>query len=133
MTPIIEFVKNLPDMVSVGAASEMEVKDAELALRLSFSDDYREYLLYFGAVSAKSIELTGIIDAECYNVISATKQSWELNPKVPHSMYVIEDTYIDGIIVWQDTAGTVYQTQPNSAPTRIASSLKEYLSNRTSK
>lgn len=133
MANIIELINSLPDMLSLKPATEVQITDAELQLRTKFADEYKEYLSAFGAIMADGIELTGIAKSEHRNVVSLTKKERELNSKVPNTMYVIENTCVDGIIIWQDTAGIVYQTQPNSVPTRIASSLKEYLSNRTSK
>ena len=131
MSTIINAINTLPEMVSVGGASEIMITDAELQLRLNFAEEYRDYLAEFCAVAARGIELTGIIDAEYYNVVSATKQEWELNPKIPHSMYVVEKTGVDGIIIWQDTQGLIYQSSPNVKPKQIAESLTEYILNRT--
>ena len=46
-----------------------------------------------------------------------------------YTMYVIENTCVDGIIIWQDTIGSIYQTQPNLKPKKIADSLAEYVEN----
>lgn len=48
---------------------------------------------------AAGIELTGITKSKYRDVVSVTKQEWELNNNVPHTMYVIEITYIDSIII----------------------------------
>ena len=133
MANIIELINSLPDMLPLKPATEVQITDAELQLRISFANEYKEYLSAFGAIMADGIELTGIAKSEHRNVVSLTKKERELNPKVPNTMYVIENTCVDGIIIWQDTAGIVYQTQPNSAPKKIASSLEEYLSNQASK
>ena len=130
MNEIIEMIKSLPKLEKVGKVSDTEIKDAEIQLHLSFANEYRDYLAEFGSISSKDMELTGIISVEYCNVVSATKQEWNLNPRVPHTMYVIENTCVDGIIIWQDTAGIVYQTTPDTAPTKIASSLYEYITNR---
>ena len=130
MNNIIEMIKSLPKLEKVGKVSDAEIKDAEIQLHLSFANEYRDYLAEFGSISSKDMELTGIIGVEYCNVVSATKQEWNLNPRVPHTMYVIENTCVDGIIIWQDTAGIVYQTTPDTEPTKIASSLCEYITNR---
>ena len=80
---------------------------------------------------ADGIELSGIAKSEHRSVVSLTKKEWKLNSKVPHTMYVVENTCIDGIIIWQDTTGRVFQTQPGVAPTQIADSLAEYISARS--
>lgn len=131
MNSIVEVVKDLPKMACVGRTSEDAITSAEKALQIRFSNEYRSYLAEFGAVSARRLELTGIISVEYCNVVSATKVAWELNPQAPRTMYVVENTYIDGVVIWQDSAGIVYQTTPNSAPKKIASSLAEYVVDRT--
>lgn len=45
-------------------------------------------------------------------------------------MYVIENTCVDGVIIWQDTEGIVYKTQPDTEPKKIADSMAEYIKNR---
>lgn len=71
--------------------------------------------------------LTGVVDSKRLNVVSMTKTEWEYNPQVPHTMYVIENAGIDGIIIWQDEAGTIYQSMPYKQPKKIAASLAEYV------
>ena len=80
---------------------------------------------------ADGIELTGITKSEHRNVVAQTKSEWKLNTKIPHNMYVIENTHVDGIIIWQDTNGLIYQSSPSSDAKQIARSLAEYISDRT--
>lgn len=131
MHTIIKTIKELPDLLALKAASKTEITDAELQLRVTFADEYKEYLLVYGAILATGIELTGITKSEYRNVVSCTKQEWGLNPLVPRSMYVVENAGIDGIIIWQDGAGTIYETSPNIAPKQIANSLEEYIVSQT--
>lgn len=131
MSKIIEVVKGLRNLEKVGKTSAADITDAEIQLRLNFAEEYKEYLAEFGAISANGMELTGIISVEYCNVVSATMQERKLNPKTPHTMYVVENTYVDGIVVWQDSNGLIYQTSPGSAPIQIAVSLADYISNRT--
>ncbi len=130
---IIDVINSLPELLPLKAATAMQITDAELQLRVSFSNEYKEYLSTFGAIMADGIELSGIAKSEHRNVVSLTKKEWDLNPKVPHTMYVIENTCVEGIIIWQDTIGVVYQTNPNCTPKKIADSLQDYIVNRTNK
>lgn len=130
MTNIVDLVKSLPDALPLQPATEAQIKDAELQLRVRFSDEYRTYLMTFGAIMADGLELTGITKAEYRNVVSLTKKERDLNSKVPHTMYVIENACVDGIIVWQDSTGTVYQAMPDQEPKKIASSMCEYITSR---
>ncbi len=128
MKKIIEVINNLPDLLPLKSASDTQITDAEIQLRVSFAEEYKDYLSEFGAIMADGIELSGIAKAEHRNVVALTKKERELNPKVPNTMYVIENTCVDGIIIWQDTKGDIYQTQPNMEPKKIADSMADYVS-----
>ncbi len=130
MKKIIEVINNLPDLLPLKPASDTQITDAELQLRVSFAEEYKDYLSEFGAIMADGIELSGIAKAEHRNVVALTKKERELNPNVPNNMYVIENTCVDGIIIWQDNKGEIYQTQPGMKPNRIANSMADYISNR---
>lgn len=130
MKKIIDVISALPELLPLKAATSMQITDAELQLRVSFSNEYKEYLSTFGAIMADGLELSGIAKSEHRSVVSLTKKEWELNPKAPHTMYVVENTSVDGIIIWQDTNGLIYQSTPTSRPTQIATSLADYISSR---
>lgn len=131
MAKIVDVINSLPNMLPLRPATEAQIADAEQQLGVPFSGEYKAYLSAFGAVMADGIELTGIAKAEHRNVVSITKKERELNPKVPNTMYVIENTGVDGIMIWQDASGSVYQTSPDSVPKKIATSLEEYIVERT--
>ena len=42
-------------------------------------------------------------------------------------MYVIENLNIEGVVIWQDSKGTIYQSRPNHEPKKINKSLAEYV------
>lgn len=128
MSNIIATIKALPGLLPLASASQIEISDAEIQLCLRFADEYRVYLAEFGAVLADGVELTGIAKSKRRHVVTVTKQEWESNLKVPHSMYVIENVAIEGIIIWQDSNGEVYQSTPNKEPIKIADSMVKYLS-----
>ena len=133
MTKIVELINSLPDMLPLKPAAEVQITDAELRLGTGFADEYKEYLRAFGAIIADGIELTGITKAVHRNVVALTKKERELNSRVPNTMYVIENTCVDGIIIWQDTSGIIYRTAPGTEPVKIASSLYEYITSKAKK
>jgi hypothetical protein len=112
------------------AASESEIADAEKALGLTFAADYRAYLAAFGAMDAYGIEMTGIIDDEELHVVAATQSARERCPDIISSCYLIEDAHFDGILIWQDSTGGVYHSEPNQPIVKIADSLTEWLKDR---
>lgn len=127
MSTIVSTLKSFSDLLSQKPAKDAEISKAETLLSLSFAPEYREYLSEFGAAVVGSHELTGLSKSERLNVVDVTKREWDINPQVPHSMYVVENAAIDGIIVWQDATGKVFKSSPNCAPEEIAGSLVEYL------
>lgn len=131
MSLINNTIKSLPGLLALKPASQTEISTAQIQLRIEFSDEYSQYLSTFGAILADGIELTGITKSPSRNVSTVTKQEWELNPKVPQSLYVIENLGIDGIIIWQDKDGIVYQSSPHSEPHPIANSLNDYILEKT--
>ena len=131
MKNIVEIINSLSNLLPLKPATSIQIADAELQLRISFANEYKEYLAVFGAIMADGIELTGITKSEHRNVVAQTQSEWKLNAKIPHNMYVIENTHVDGIIIWQDTNGLIYQSSPSSDAKQIARSLAEYISDRT--
>lgn len=124
---IVDVIRKLPDLLPLKPATDSQISDAESKLKVSFADDYKAYLKEFGAIMADGIELSGIAKSEHRSVVSLTEQERALNTNVSHTMYVIENTCVDGIIIWQDTKGKIYQTKPESRPKKIADSLVEYI------
>ena len=130
MKNIIDVVNGLSDLIALKLATEKQISDAENQLGLKFANEYKEYLAKFGAIMADGIELSGIAKSEHRNVVSLTQQEWGLNQTVPHNMYVVENLGIDGIIIWQDEKGVIYQSTTDTEPAKIANSLAEYISAR---
>lgn len=127
MSKIVEIVNSLPELLATGAAESSSIDNAEKELGLKFAAEYREYLGAFGSVLAEDIELTGIAKSKNRNVIEVTKREWELNPQVEHNLYVVENLAVDGVIIWQDETGYIYQSAPNKKADRIADSLVDYI------
>lgn len=127
MNAIVDFIKQQEDYVCLGHASHNEIEFAESQLNLRFSEEYEAYTAALGVTSFGSHELTGICNIPRLNVVDVTNEARKFNT-VPFTWYVIEATNIDGILIWQDQVGNVYQTAPGSTSTKIASSMLEYLS-----
>lgn len=127
MADIISKLSMLPDFHALAGASEEQVAHAEHALSLRFADDYRQYVRAFGVVSAAGHELTGVCAFERLNVVDVTMAQRNIFPALPRDWYVLEEANIDGIVLWQNGAGEIFQTQAGAAPIKIASSICEYL------
>ena len=127
MSSLVDYIKNYPDALCGKAGNEEDIKEAEATLNLSFSNEYRAYLRAITSAALDGRELTGICKSKRLNVTDATLKQRKLNPDIPDTMYVVEETNIDGIVIWQDNTGTVYQTAPGIRLTKIANSIKDYL------
>lgn len=92
-------------------ASEELISEAEKQLNLSFSEDYREYLKMFGAISFGSTELTGLNIDSYANVVSVTLKESQRNKYFPKGAIVLENTGIEGLLILQLPNGEVYEWQ----------------------
>lgn len=108
-------------------AGEAEIKEAEARLGLSFADEYKEYLSGFGAVCSDIIAVSGICEDEDYSVVELTEKLRRMHSEARPDFYAIEDVEIDGLVIWQDKTGTVYQSIPDHEPVRIFDSLADFL------
>lgn len=129
MANIIDVIKSMPDYIGANGRTDEEICQAERALGISFAKDYRKYLEEIGLACFDGRELTGLTEIARLDVVSVTTELREKFGKYVSSLYVVEEANIDGIVIWQDSDGTVYETTPNSKPKKIAKSLAEYISN----
>ena len=128
MTFLLDELKRKKDLYGDNAASREVIEEAEKALGLRFADEYKVYLQEYGSVSCSGHELTGICDDSNYDVVKVTLRNRELNPNINLCLYVIEETHIDGIVIWQSVTGEVYQSEYKEPPVKVFESLAEYVS-----
>lgn len=124
---IVQTLKSLPDYIGSTGRTKEEITQCEIELGLNFADDYKEYLSEIGLASFNGRELTGISKYARLNVVDITNDDKEYLPNIPANFYVLEELGIDGIVVWQCTDGTIYQSSPTGEIKRIANSLEDYL------
>ena len=127
MTNIVNKLCALPAFCSLTGVSADQIADAEKALALRFADDYREYLLAFGIASSDGHELTGICNSKRLNVVEVTLSEKSITHGIPQDWYVLEETIIDGIVIWQNSIGEIFQTQPGREAIKLAESICGYL------
>ncbi|SEA49750.1 SMI1-KNR4 cell-wall [Oribacterium sp. KHPX15] len=113
-------------LVGEGVSDEM-VKKAESELGIIFPVDYRKYLITYGVAAYNGHELTGITKSDRTNVVAVTKASWAKNPTIPKSMYVIEETNVEEMIIWQSETGKVFYSSPNQPLTELCDSFTQYI------
>lgn len=125
---ISEIIKSKEGFVALSPATKEQIKEAEDALGLSFSKDYKEYVSSFGAASFTGHELTGICKPARLNVVSVTERIRSNYTELDKKAYVIEESGFNGIVIVQTKNGSVYSLSPNEKPVKVADSLKDYLS-----
>lgn len=127
MSDFTHKLQSLPDFYSLKGASTEEISNAENTLKLKFSKDYCDYLSEFGVISVDGHEYTGICASPRLSVVNVTLSEREYNPNIPSDWYVIEQANIDGIVIWQNENGEIFQTQPSHEKVKIANSIVEYI------
>lgn len=127
MADMLTILRNKPGFVSLTGASEDAIQRAESELGLTFSKDYRVYLSTYGAVAYEGHELTGISKTPRLDVVRVTLEERQQYPNNPENWYVLEQLYIDDVIIWQASTGEVYQVMPGETPLKICDSLVEYI------
>ena len=127
MTDIIKKIQSQPNFYAMTGTTQSQIEQAEKALGIMFSNEYREYLIAFGTASFSGHEFTGICKSSRLNVADVTTYERTKNPTVPLNLYVVEQVNIDGIVVWQSSTGEVYQSAPKAPLLKIFDSLCEYI------
>ena len=127
MTSAVEMMKKKNYFVSEHAVTSEEIEKAEKDLGLVFADDYRAYVQECGTASYEGHELTGISKDINLDVVRVTASNLRKNPKINMPLYVIEETHIDGIVIWQGPDKDIYRTGMGTGPVKIADNLAEYV------
>ena len=124
---LINLKKNKPDCIIGNGVDEDTIARAENKLSLQFSPEYHEFLAQFGMLMIDDHEIMGFGKTDRLSVVANTLSAREKDSDFPDSMYVIENLGIDRILILQASDGAVYEYVPHSVPTKIFSSLEEYL------
>lgn len=127
MKSISEALKQKRDFYCEKGASTEQIVKAEEALGLNFAADYKEYLCQFGSVSCGGHELTGFSEETSLDVVKVTMENRKKNPNIDMPLYVVEETHMDGIVIWQAPSGEIFQTEYKGIPYKIYNSLLEYV------
>lgn len=128
MTDIISILKSIgDDLMTLGGVTEADIMEAEEQLTTSFSEEYKKYLQTFGIASWDGVELTGICKSKHQNVVDVTLRNRADDVSSRNDLYVIEELGIDGIVIWQNQKGEVYQTVNKEKPVKVADSMAEYI------
>ena len=125
---ISDTIKMIPGYIGSNGRTEEEIVNAEKELDTSFANDYREYLEIIGLACFEGHELTGLTKTARLDVVSVTKEQRMLNQNIPRNWYVIEESHLDGIVIWQSPSGEIYQTAADTPGRKTYYSLMDYVS-----
>jgi hypothetical protein len=139
MKSLIQMMREMPDFYKGQPPKLSEIAEAEDKLNLSFSSDYIDYVKEIGQFSGGGYEFTGImysayLGRTVYYVVDKTIAEREVvenyGYKIPEDFYLIHNLGIDGILIWQNTKGEIFQTvrglSRSCPPEKIYDSFVEY-------
>lgn len=126
MDSVLEVLRNAPDFIGGKGCDTTAISNAEQQLGVRFAPDYRLYLQKFGLACFDGHELTGICKTSRLNVVDVTLDERKRCPDTA-GWYVIEQTNVDGIAIWQAPSGEVYQMMPGVSARKICNTLTEYV------
>lgn len=124
---IIETIKKIGVYTKTKPASESDVLRVEKELGIKLADEYKEYVMEYGAIRICGLELTGVTRGQVRDVAVVTKTEKEYNKNISDDMYVVEELGIDSILILQDSEGMIYINSPIHKTKKIFGSLSEYL------
>lgn len=127
MDDILKAMQAKQGFVALSGASAEQIAQAETALGVKFSEEYRKYVSAFGIASFETHELTGICTSPRLNVVAVTLEERSKYPEIPKDWYVLEKTNIDDVVIWQSSAGEIYQSVPGAQAIMLFGSMSEYL------
>lgn len=123
----VKLLKTCDDYMELGGVSESEIEHAERVLGVLFAKEYKEYLLQCGVATANGHEFTGICNSKRLNVVDVTILERKSVKLYPEKTYVVEQTHVDGTVIWQGEDGIIYITQNYNEVTKLCDNLLQYL------
>ena len=127
MEDILDAIERMDLFYHGTGAKAEQIAQAEDSLGIRFADDYRKICEKYSICSPVGHELTGLTNVKRYDVVNVTLQERKSNPILLSSLYVLEKLDIDGVVVWQSSDGSVYQTINGHEIMKLTSNLMEYL------
>lgn len=111
MSNIIDKIKKIPNLYHIEGCSNQQIEKAQEALGIKFTEEFKDYVKTFGAISFYGTEWTGLNVEGYLNVVEVTKQEREFNSDFPSDCIVIENQGIDGVLVVMNETGKIFTVQ----------------------
>lgn len=124
---LVDVIMQKQNIFTYEPASQDQINEAEKELNVVFSEEYINYVSELGVAIFDGHELTGLCNGKRLDVVSVTREQRKYNDFVPNDLYVVECLDIDGIVIWQDSSGNIYQTGPGFIFKKIHDSLIDYI------
>ena len=123
-------LKTIPTLKGLKSRKDYEadISAIEIALGTQLSEDYKAYILKYGVITAKNIEITGACISPRLNVVDVTKREREFSPALPKDCYVISTPGPEGLIIVQTCFSDIFEYR-NGKMTKIHNNLAEFLLN----
>lgn len=126
MSEVMKVFSEIENLKAIGGCTMEQLNEAQLKLELNFPEEYKEYLINYGAVRFNGVELCGLNIEGYLNVVEATNQEKSVNPNFPKGMFVVEDLGIDTKLVACDENGYIYLFQRDKKRL-LCTSFAEYV------
>ena len=128
MEELIQKYKN--EITQKKGITNTDIDTVEKSLGLTIHDSLKKYLLQYGALSFRSMELTGLgYSSTSYrNIIKATKEARE-NASIPKDAVVIEDVGEFHYIICK-ADGSVYYWGNGQEIEKVANVISDYIEKR---
>ena len=127
MCSISNIISKMKTFKSRTPVQSIEIESAEQKLSLKFNRDYKECLMQFGQFSIYGHEFTGLTKTLRLNIVEVTKDERSKNNFIPKDLYVIEQTHIDDIVIWQNEQGEIFLSSSMIELHKVADSLLKYI------
>lgn len=111
MGKISELINEIANKRTGKGVKNEQIGQAEQRLGLKFAEEYKEYLLTFGALQTDYVELTNLEEGYL-DVCDKTEALRKLYKTFPRDYYVAFDIGVDSIVVVQNSQGLVALFEP---------------------
>ena len=107
---LLQIINSIDGLLKLHGASDGQIIEAEKALGLKFSTEYKLYLKEFGCISFASHELMGLNASKRLSVVDVTNFERKCKKQLlPSNAYVLEIVNDGDSIIIQNESGEVFE------------------------
>ena len=125
---LLQIINDIDGLLKLQGASNAQIMEAENALGLKFSTEYKFYLKEFGCISFASHELTGLNTSKRLSVVAVTNFERKRKKQLLLSnAYVLEIVNDGDSIIMQNERGEVFEVYDAGECRKSFESFADYL------